>query len=199
MRYLPRSIKNLIEEFSKLPGVGPKTAERFTFNLLKKHERELEKLSLAVNNLKKNLTTCKVCCNIAESDPCEICSAPERDKTIIAVIEKPLDIVALEKTGQFNGTYHVLGGLLSPIEGISVSDLTIDKLVMRVKNNKIQELILATSPSLEGESTAAYIQKELEPHKIKITRIARGIPVGGDLEYADEITLIRALEGRREY
>ena len=140
-----------------------------------------------------------MCCNIAESDPCEICQSPERDKTFIAVIEKPLDIVALEKTGQFKGVYHILGGVISPIDGVTAKDLTIDKLVKRLKNNKVKEIILATNPSLEGESTASYINELIKPLNIKTTRIARGLPVGGDLEYADEVTIIRALEGRREY
>ena len=199
MRFLPQSIKKLIDEFSRLPGVGPKTAERFTFYLLKKQNVDLEKLGDLVRNLKKDLKICSLCCNIAESDPCEICISPERDKAVVAVVEKPLDVVALEKTGQFKGLYHILGGVISPIEGVTAGDLTIDKLLKRMKKNKIKEVILATNPSLEGESTSSYIQKLLKPFDAKITRIARGLPVGGDLEYADEITLIRALEGRREY
>ncbi len=199
MRFLPQSIKKLIDEFSRLPGVGPKTAERFTFYLLKRQNAELDKFGDLIRNLKKDLKTCSLCLNIAETDPCEICLAPERDKAIIAVVEKPLDVVALEKTGQFKGVYHVLGGVISPIEGITANDLTIDKLIERIKKGKIKEIILATNPSLEGESTSSYIQKLIKPLNIKITRIARGLPVGGDLEYADEVTLIRALEGRREY
>jgi len=199
MKYLPRSIKNLIEEFSKLPCVGPKTAERFTFSLLKKQEKDLEKFADTIRDFKKNLKNCTICHNIAESDPCDICSNPTRDKSTIAVVEKSLDIVALEKTGQFKGTYHVLGGSISPIDGVTAADLTIDKLVEKVKKREVTELILATNPTLEGESTASYIQQLIKPVGIKITRIARGIPVGGDLEYADEVTIIRALEGRKEY
>ena len=201
MKFLPRSIKILINELEKLPGVGPKTAERFAFYLLKKKGEDLKKLAEAIQKLKDNLVICSVCNNIAESDPCEICSSSSRNKKLIAVVEKSLDIVALEKTGQFQGIYHVLGGVLSPIEGVTADDLTIKKLAKRLREEEIDELILATNPTLEGESTASYIQKiaqKINP-KIKITRIARGLPVGGDLEYADEVTLIRALEGRREY
>jgi recombination protein RecR len=201
MKFLPRSIKILINELEKLPGVGPKTAERFAFYLLKKKKEELQRLAEAVQKLKDNLVICSICNNIAESDPCEICSSSSRNKKLVAVVEKSLDIVALEKTGQFQGIYHVLGGVLSPIEGITADDLTIKKLAKRLREEEIDELILATNPTLEGESTASYIQKiaqKINP-KIKITRIARGLPVGGDLEYADEVTLIRALEGRREY
>lgn len=201
MKFLPKSIKRLINEMQKLPGVGPKTAERFVFYLLKQKQTELDNLSATVKNLKSNLVICSVCTNIAEADPCGICSSPSRNKKIIAVVEKSLDVVAIEKTGQFNGIYHILGGILSPMEGITVEDLTIRKLALRIKKENIKELLLATNPSLEGESTASYIQKVVQKIKprIKITRIARGIPVGGDLEYADELTLIRALEGRREY
>lgn len=199
MRFLPYSVKKLIDEFLQFPGIGPKTAERFTFYLLKKQEKDLNKLAEAVQNLKKELKTCSVCFNIAESDPCDVCENPQRDKSVIAVVEESLDVVALEKTGQFRGVYHILGGAISPIDGITADDLTIEKLQERLKKNKIKEVILATNPSLEGESTASYIQKLLKPLNIKVTRLARGLPVGGDLEYADEVTLIRALEGRREY
>lgn len=199
MKILPPSVKRLIEELLQLPTVGPKTAERLAFYLLKKKDEDLEKLSGALKDLKKNLKVCSFCCNISDKNPCDICESSDRDKTIIMVVEKSLDAAALEKTGQFKGVYHILGGALSPIDGITADDLTIDKLVGRVKNKGIKEVILATNPSLEGESTASYIQKVLKPFKVKITRIARGLPMGGELEYADEVTLIRALEGRREY
>jgi len=199
MKILPLSVKKLIEELLQLPGVGPKTAERLAFHLLKKRDEDLEKLSQAIQNLKKNLKVCSSCCNISDKNPCDICESLDRDKSQIMVVEKSLDAAALEKTGQFKGVYHILGGAISPIDGVTTDDLTIDKLIGRVKNKGIKEVILAINPSLEGESTAAYIQKVLKPFKVKITRIARGLPMGGDLEYADEVTIIRALEGRREY
>ena len=201
MKFLPRSIRDLIFELEKLPGVGPKTAERFAFYLLKKNQTELDKLSENIKRLKEKIVTCSICSNLAESNPCEICSSKSRNRSQILVVEKSLDVIAIEKTGLFKGVYHILGGVLSPIEGITVEDLTIKKLANRIKNEKVEELILATNPSLEGESTASYIQKiakKIKP-EINITRIARGLPVGGDLEYADEITLIRSLEGRREF
>ena len=159
----------------------------------------MEKLSESTRHLKTELKTCSSCYNIAESDPCDICASNERDKSVLAVVEETLDVVALEKTGQFKGVYHILGGVISPIDGVTADDLKINELLKRVKKNKFKEIILATNPSLEGESTASYIQKLIEPLNVKITRIARGLPVGGDLEYADEVTIIRALEGRREY
>lgn len=201
MKFLPKSLKRLISEFEKLPGVGAKTAERFAFYLLKRNKEDLKNFGQSIERLKEGLTVCKKCFNISETDPCDICSNKSRLGSVIAVVEKPLDVVALEKTGHFNGKYHVLGGALSPIDGINVSDLTIKQFALRIKKEDIKEIILATSATLEGESTASYIGKvilKVSP-KIKITRIARGLPVGGDLEFADEVTLIRALEGRREY
>ena len=207
---LPDSVEKLIEEFSKLPGIGPKTASRLTFYLLTKSDRDIKNFGEAVVNLKKNLTTCENCYNITESSPCLICKDPKRDKTLLMVVEEPLDIVAMEKTS-FNGLYHVLGGVISPIDGIGPENLRISQLLEKIeKESKIEEIILATDPSLEGEATAMYVAKEiskikdlsrvsLKDQKLKTTRIARGLPVGVDLEYADEITLIRALEGRREY
>lgn len=199
MKYLPDSVKNLIEGFQNLPGVGPKTAERFTFYLLKRKDSDLEKLSQSIQDLRKNLKTCSLCFNIAESDPCNICESAERDKSQIIVVEESLDVAAIEKTGQFNGVYHILGGAISPIDGVTSEDLTITALIKRLKQGKVKEVILATNPSLEGESTASYIQGLIKPLKTKVTRIAHGLPMGGELEYADEVTLIRALEGRREY
>jgi len=202
MKILPDSVSKLIEEFSKLPGVGPKTASRLTFYLLSKSEPDLQKFGEAVLNLKKHLEICQSCYNITEKSPCEICEDPKRDKSILMVVEEPLDIVALEKTG-FTGRYHVLGGVISPIEGIGPENLRIGELLAKIKEDrKIKEIILATDPSLEGEATAMYLAREIQKlslPKLMITRIARGLPVGGDLEYADEITLTRALEGRKEY
>lgn len=198
---IPRSVKDLIEEFGKLPGIGPKTASRLTFYLLTKPEDDVEKLAEAVGNLRKNLIVCQECFNIAESDPCGICGSHNRDKKKICVVEEPLDVVALERTG-YDGVYHVLGGAISPINGIGPEDLRIAELLRKIKGGEVKEIILATDPSLEGEATAMYIQNKVKPMegiKVHVTRIARGLPVGGDLEYADEITLTRALEGRKEY
>lgn len=200
-KILPDSVSKLIEEFSKLPGIGPKTASRLAFYLLTKPEQDIKQFGEAVLNLKKNLTTCRQCYNITESSPCLICQDPKRDKSLLMVVEEPLDVVALEKTG-YQGIYHVLGGVISPIEGIGPENLRISELLERIKQDKqIKEIILATDPSLEGEATAMYVAREIQKlsKKLKVTRIARGLPVGGDLEYADEITLTRALEGRREY
>lgn len=201
-KILPESIVKLIDEFSKLPGVGPKTASRLAFYLLTKSDADVESFGQAVLELKKELIICQECFNITEKSPCEICADPKRDQSLLMVVEEPLDIVALEKTG-FSGRYHVLGGVISPIEGIGPENLRISELLARIKEEKeIKEIILATDPSLEGEATAMYLAREiakLSLPKLLITRIARGLPVGGDLEYADEITLTRALEGRKEY
>jgi len=199
---LPKSVQNLIDEFSKLPGIGPKTAARLVFYLLKKPKSDVLSFGSAVNELLENLKYCSNCFSIAEADICEICSDDGRQKEILAVVEEPLDIVALEKSGAYKGLYHVLGGAISPIDGIGPENLRIGQLLDKVKNNpKIKEVILATNPSLEGEATAAYIKRQIEKLdiNIEITRIARGLPVGGDLEYADEITLSRSLEGRKKY
>lgn len=200
-KILPDSVQKLIEEFSKLPGIGPKTASRLTFYLLTKPEQDVSQFGEAILQLKKDLKICSNCFNIAENDPCEICRDSKRDKTLLMVVEEPLDVIALEKTG-YQGLYHVLGGVISPIDGIGPENLRISQLLEKMeKDGKIEEVILATDPSLEGEATSMYVAREIQklPKKPKVTRIARGLPVGGDLEYADEITLTRALEGRREY
>lgn len=199
---LPKPVQNLIDEFSKLPGIGPKTAARLVFYLLKKPKSDVLSFGQAVNDLMKNLKYCSSCFSITDADICKICSDNGRKKEIIAVVEEPLDIVAIEKSGAYRGLYHVLGGVISPIDGIGPENLRIRELLDRIKNNpKIKEVILATNPSLEGEATATYIKAQIEKSKndIEITRIARGLPVGGDLEYADEITLSRSLEGRKKY
>jgi recombination protein RecR len=196
---LPESIQNLIEEFSRLPSVGPKLAARLTFYLLTKPENDIERLGNAILNLKKSLVTCKTCYNISETDVCLICASEGRKKNLLLAVEEPLDVIAFEKTGSFDGLYHVIGGVISPIDGIGPEDLRIGQLINRIQNEGITELILATNPSLEGEATASYIKNLLKDKDLKITRIARGLPVGGDLEYADEVTLLRSLEGRADY
>jgi len=200
-KVIPDSVQKLIDEFAKLPGIGEKTAGRLTFYLLNADPQDVASFGEAVLNLNKNIKKCSICGNITEADPCPICDNKSRDQSMIAVVEHPLDVVALERTGEFSGLYHILGGAISPVDGIGPENLTIDDLVRRVGKNKniVKEIILATNPSLEGEATAMYLQKKLSPYKIKLTRIARGLPVGGDLEYADEVTLQRALEGRKEY
>lgn len=201
MDILPKSVKKLIENFTELPGIGEKTAERLTFFLLKSDKEKSEKLSQAIANLKKETKICSICFNISETDPCIICLNPQRDHNVICVVEDPLDAVAIEKTGAFKGVYHILGGVISPIEGVEPEDLNIKQLKERIETSKekIKEVILATNPNLEGEATATYIAKIIKPLGVKISRIAYGLPTGADLEFADEITLQKALEGRKEY
>ena len=188
----------LIEEFSKLPGVGVKTAQRLTFFILRSPSDQARRLAEAIMRVKESIIYCSRCFNITETDPCPTCSNPSRDQELICVVEEPLDVLALEKTGAYKGLYHVLHGALSPVEGIGPKDLRIDELLKRVKGNKLREVILATNPNFEGEYTADFIRRELKPLGVRVTGLARGLPIGGDLEYADEGTLSRALEGRRE-
>lgn len=202
MTLLPRSIENLIDEFSKLPGIGPKTAARLVFYLLKKPKSKVENFGQAMVDLLSNLKYCQSCFSITEVEICQICSDEKRDKEIIAVVEEPLDIVALEKTKSHSGIYHVLGGVISPIDGIGPEELRISPLLDKVRNfPTIREVIIATNPTLEGEATATYISNQIEKIRpeLLITRLARGLPVGGDLEYADEVTLMRSFEGRKKY
>lgn len=198
---LPKSVQNLIDEFSKLPGVGPKSAARLAFYLLTKPKSDVESLGKSILGLVENLKYCDICYNIAETEVCAICSNTKRDPSIVTVVEEPLDVIALEKSLGINGLYHVLGGVISPINGVSPEDLRIDQLIRRVQSGDILEIVLATNPNLEGEATAAYLKNKIFAvnSEIKITRIARGLPIGGDLEYADEVTLKRSLEGRRDY
>lgn len=198
---LPKSVQNLIEEFSKLPGIGPKSAARLAFYLLSKPDYDVERFGLSLINLKKNLKVCTLCFNISELDICRVCDDGGRDKGIIAVVEEPLDVIALEKSGVYSGLYHVLGGSIDPLNGIGPEQLRIAQLLARVENNEVKEIILATNPDFEGEATATYIKDRVTKagNQTKITRIARGLPVGGDLEYADEVTLKRSMEGRGEY
>jgi len=199
---LPKALEDLIEALGSLPGVGPRTAERYAYYLLRANSRTAEELASAISSVHERVKTCPVTYALidASEDVSPLYSDPERDKTLIAVVEEPLDIVALERTKQFHGTYHVLGGAMSPIDGIGPEQLHIPELIERIKKDKVQEVILATNASVEGESTALYIQKHLEEQgvTINVTRLARGIPVGVDLEYADMITLTHALEGRRK-
>ncbi|HEX7456261.1 MAG TPA: recombination mediator RecR [Candidatus Nanoarchaeia archaeon] len=196
---IPKSVANLIGQLEKLPGIGPRSAERLTYHLLHAPKEYSEKLAVAVRELKEKTTVCATCYNIAETTPCDVCSEDSRDRSLIMIVEEPLDVLALEKSRSYTGLYHVLGGSIAPLQGIGPEHLRIKELLPRLKNGKIKEVILATNPSVEGESTAMYIQKIISPLRIKITRIARGLPVGADIEYADEVTLSRAVEGRREY
>lgn len=194
---LARPVADLIDVFSRLPGIGPKTASRLTFYLLREPEGLAQALADALHGLHSGTVLCENCFNIAEQSPCPICADPARDQAMICVVEEPLDVLAVERSGAYRGVYHVLHGALSPIDGVYPEKLRIAELVDRVRGSRPRELILATNPSLEGENTASYIYQQLQPLDLKITRLARGLPVGGDLEYTDEVTLARALEGRR--
>ena len=199
MSYYSPSIEKLIESFEKLPSIGHKTATRLAFYMLDSTDEETEEFINAIKNAKKNLKYCSICYNISDTDPCAICSNPKRDETTICVVEDVKDIIAMERTHEYKGLYHVLHGSISPMNGIGPDDIKIKELITRVtQNDNIKEIILATNPKVEGEATAMYISKLLKPLGIKTTRIAHGIPVGGDLEYTDEVTLMKALEGRRE-
>jgi recombination protein RecR len=195
---LPEPVQKLIDAFSRLPGIGPKTASRLAFYLLRTTDDTAPALAEALQALKANTSLCRVCFNITLSDReiCEICDDPRRDRSVICVVEEPLDVFALERTGGYSGLYHVLHGVLSPIEGIGVDDLRIQELLDRLKEN-VTEIILATNPSMEGDATAMYLGRRLAGSKVRVTRLARGLPVGGDLEYADQNTLKRALDGRQ--
>ncbi len=191
-------IAKLIEEFSKLPGIGKRSAERLAFHILKQPKENVERFSKALVEAKEKITFCPVCQSLTDTTPCAICSNPKRDKSVICVVENPKDILAMEKTKEFSGLYHVLHGVISPIDGIGPDDIKIKELLLRTKDNSVKEIIMATNPSIEGEATAMYISNLFKNFGIKVTRIAHGLPVGGELEYADEITLTRALEGRHE-
>jgi len=196
---LPEPLQNMINALSRLPGIGPKTASRLTFYLLNSTEEVSRDLAEALVALKSGISFCPICFNIMATgrESCEVCASPQRDGGVICVVEEPLDVVAIERTGAFNGKYHVLRGALSPIEGIGPEDLTIRDLLGRVQAGGIREIILATNPSLEGDATAMYLQRQLHSYSLQVTRLARGLPVGGDLEYADQNTLLRALQGRQ--
>jgi recombination protein RecR len=199
MRQYPKPLNRLINEFSKLPGIGGKTAQRLAFHVLSLPEPEVESLARAISDAKKNLRYCSVCGNLTDQDPCAICSDSGRDSKVICVVESPQDVLAMERIREFNGRYHVLHGTISPVEGIGPADINLKSLILRLqKEPEVEEIIVATNPNIEGEATAMYIARLLKPSGIKVTRIAHGIPVGGDLEYADEVTLLKAVEGRRE-
>jgi recombination protein RecR len=198
LQTVPEPVTRLIDELSRLPGIGPKTASRLTFFLLRDSGDQAMALADALRDLRARMRFCEICFNITEVSPCVVCQSEGRDRQVICVVEEPLDVLAIERTRQFTGLYHVLHGAISPMEGIGPDDLKIRELVTRVAEGQIEEIILATNPSLEGENTATFIHKKLAPYHVRVTRLARGLPVGGDVEYADEVTLIRALEGRRE-
>lgn len=191
-------VARLIEEFEKLPGIGHKTAQRLAFHVLDLPIEKTEALAEAIRDAKLKTHYCSVCSNLTETDPCNICGSVKRDHGVICVVEDPRDLVAMERIREFNGIYHVLHGVISPMEGVGPEDIKIKELLQRIRDGEIREVILATNPDVEGEATAMYISKLLKPIGIRTTRIAHGIPVGGDLEYADEVTLAKALEGRRE-
>jgi recombination protein RecR len=194
---IAQPVARVIEEFHKLPGIGPKSAQRLAYYLLRAPEEQAKDLAEAIVDLKEKTVLCSLCYNIADSDPCLICRGDRRDETKICVVQEPLDILALERTGKYDGLYHVLHGVLSPIEGIGPEDLRIKELLARLQGG-VEEVLLATNSNLEGESTAMYLQRLIAPLGIRVTRLARGLPFGGDLQYADEVTLTRALEGRQE-
>jgi recombination protein RecR len=191
-------ISRLIEEFSKLPAVGRKTAQRLAFHVINMNMNDVEALSKAIVDAKKEIRYCSVCYNITDKAVCSMCSNKNRDDSIICVVEDPRDVAAMEKTKEFNGKYHVLNGVISPMDGIGPDMIRIKELIQRLSNQDVKEIIMATNPTIEGEATAMYIARLLKPMGIKVTRIAHGLPVGGDLEYADEVTITKALEGRRE-
>jgi recombination protein RecR len=198
MSATPRPVTRLIEELCRLPGIGPKTASRLTYFLLRSPAEQGLSLAEAIREVKERTVLCSVCFNIAESNPCSICSAPDRDQTQICVVEEPLDVLAIERTRQYHGLYHVLHGAISPVEGIGPEELKVRELLNRANSSTVREVLLATNPNLEGEATAMYIARQMLPLGLRVTRLARGLPIGGDLEYADEVTLAQALEGRRE-
>jgi len=191
-------VTRLIEELGKLPGIGPKSAQRLTYYLLRAPQEEAKALAQAILEVKEKITFCSTCQNVTDRDPCVICANAERDSTLICVVEEPLDILALERTRCYDGLYHVLHGVISPMDGIGPDDLKVQELLARLKTGGVQEVIMATNPNLEGEATAMYLGRLIAPLGLKVTRLARGLPVGADLEYADNVTLARALEGRQE-
>lgn len=197
MKYYAKPLNKLINELSKLQGIGNKTAQRLAFNILAMEDKEALAIAQAITDAKTNMKYCSVCGNLTDTDPCMICSDTDRDQSVICVVETPKEVAAMERIREFKGLYHVLHGSISPLEGIGPEDINLKSLIMRLQENEINEIILATNPNIEGEATAMYIARLIKPSGITVSRIAHGIPVGGDLEYADEVTLSKAIEGRR--
>ena len=198
MKYYAKPLNRLINELAKLPGIGGKTAQRLAFHILSMDDKSAMELAEAISDAKRSMTYCSVCGNLTDMDPCARCADESRDKSVICVVESPKDVVAMEKIREYRGYYHVLHGAISPMDGIGPDDINLKSLIMRLQDEDVKELIIATNPNIEGEATAMYIARLIKPSGIKVTRIAHGIPVGGDLEYADEVTLLKAMEGRRE-
>ena len=198
MEYFVPPLEILIEQFAKLPGIGRKTATRLAFYVLNSSTQDAKAFAEAIINAKEKVKCCKICQNITDNDVCSLCESPKRDKSVICVTESPKDVISIEKTNEYHGLYHVLHGAISPMDNIGPNDIKIPELLERLKGDEVKEVIMATNPTIEGEATAMYIAKLIKPFGIKVTRIAHGIPVGGDLEYADEVTLTKAMEGRRE-
>ena len=198
MRQYPKPLAKLIGEFAKLPGIGYKTAQRLAFHILSLDDAEAQALADSITEAKREMTYCSICGNLTDQDPCAICSDQSRRTDVICVVESPKDVAAMERIREFNGQYHVLNGVISPMEGVGPEDINLRSLIKRLQNSDVRELIIATNPNIEGEATAMYIARLIKPAGIKVTRIAHGLPVGGDLEYADEVTLLKAMEGRRE-
>ena len=197
MRQYPKPLGKLINELSKLPGIGGKTAQRLAFHILSLDDKEAGALAQAITEAKQTMKYCSVCGNLTDRDPCGICTDQNRRQDVICVVENPRDVMAMERIKEFDGLYHVLHGAISPMDGIGPEDINLKQLIVRLQNSRVKELILATNPNIEGEATAMYIARLIKPSGIKVSRIANGIPVGGDLEYADEVTLLKAMEGRR--
>ncbi|NLD20031.1 MAG: recombination protein RecR [Clostridiales bacterium] len=198
MKYYAKPLNKLINELSKLPGIGGKTAQRLAFHILSMEDREAFELAEAIKSAKEAMKYCTLCGNLTDADPCSICGDDSRDKSVICVVESSKDVIAMEKIREYRGYYHVLHGAISPMDGIGPEDINLKSLISRLQDERIKELIIATNPTIEGEATAMYIARLIKPSGIKVSRIAHGIPVGGDLEYADEVTLLKAIEGRRE-
>lgn len=198
MKQYPKPLSRLINELSKLPGIGGKTAQRLAFHILSLNDEEAEALARSITDAKKTMKYCSVCGNLTDEDPCSICRDKSRRQDVICVVESPRDVMAMERIKEFEGLYHVLHGAISPMDGVGPEDINLKQLIVRLQNSEVKEIILATNPNIEGEATAMYIARLIKPSGIKVSRIANGIPVGGDLEYADEVTLLKAVEGRRE-
>jgi len=196
--YLPDPLALLVDELARLPTVGPKTAQRLAFHILRMPEEEVRQLAQAILDARARMRSCSICFNLTDVDPCAICTSPTRDPSVLCVVEDPRDVLAMERTREFKGRYHVLQGAISPLDGIGPEDLRIRELLQRLEGGEVREVIIATNPRVEGDATAIYLTRLIRPLGIKVTRIAHGLPVGGDIEYADEVTLAKALEGRRE-